>query len=435
MQTEQTENPASPIIMPRFLLPAAGVDPLLWAVVACDQFSSEPEYWRKVDGLVGRAPSSLRLILPECWLGEPDRQARIESIQAEMRSYLARNLLGETGSGLMLVERSTPWTARRRGLVLAVDLERYDYRPGAASLIRPTEATILERIPPRMDIRRRAVLELSHILVLVDDQDDRLLGPLFAGQIGLAPVYSTELMSGAGHVEGRFIPAGETTALFEARLAEFIGQKRSASSDREPFVFAVGDGNHSLASAKTIWEECKAGLSPRQAAGHPARYAMVELINLYDGGIRFEPIHRLLLGVEPGDFLRFLTQRGFRAETGKLPVLDEVRAGPPVFGLSAAGLQAGLRAPEQTHPVPAGAIQPLIDEYLENNPAAGIDYIHGRDSVLQLAALPGRLGLLVPPMAKQQLFPTVARRGVLPRKAFSIGEALEKRFYFEARRL
>jgi hypothetical protein len=435
MQTEQTKNTASPILIPRFLLPAAGVDPTLWAVVACDQFSSEPDYWRKVEALVGQAPSTLRLILPECFLDEGDQLARIQTIWSEMQRYLAQGLLRETDPGLMLVERATPFTARRRGLVLAVDLERYEYSPGSASLIRPTESTILERIPPRMDIRRRAALELPHILVLVDDPDDRLLGALFDEQAGLAPAYQGELMSGAGRIEGRFIPAGEITARFEARLADFIREKRSIQPGVEPFLFAVGDGNHSLATAKAVWEERKSGLSPEQAADHPARFALVELVNLYDPGIRFEPIHRLLRGSQAAQFLRFLAQKGFQVEKGKLPALDEVQAGPQVFGLVGGGLRAGLQASGQTHPAPAGTIQPLIEEYLKANPSAGIDYIHGRESILQLAAGPDRLGVLVPPMAKQLLFPTVARLGVLPRKAFSIGEALEKRFYFEARRL
>ena len=432
MQTYQIKTTPSPVIFPRLLLPGAGVDPAKWSVIACDQYTSEPEYWLRAAELVGDAASALKLILPECWLAAPDRAERIERIWMEMRRCLSEGILRETDPGLMLVERETPFTPRRRGVVAAVDLERYDYRPGTAAMIRPTEATIVERLPPRMEIRRGAALELPHILLLIDDPQDRLIGPLFDARTPDQRAYATELMFGAGRLQGAFVGQGAPTAGFSRELTRMWEERSSAAGGESAFLFAVGDGNHSLAAARAVWDELKLELPADRAGSHPARYALVELVNLYDPGVRFEPIHRLLTGIQPASFMLFLEQHGFKITAGRPPAPG---GSAQSFGLSARGLEAAALPGREVHPTPAGTIQPLIDEFLRLERSAGIDYIHGRDSLARLAAEPGRLGLSMPAMDKNLLFSTVARHGILPRKAFSIGEASEKRFYFEARRL
>ena len=288
------------LAIPEILLPAAGVDLSRWAVVACDQYTSQPEYWKAVAERVGDAPSSLHLVLPEVWLGAPDEDARIAGIQARMREYLASGVFAKPLRGFIAVDRSTPHVASRRGLLVALDLDRYDWRPGARALVRATEATVEERLPPRLRVREGAALELPHVLVLVDDPQRSVIEPVCDAASRRAPLYDVELMSGAGRVRGWAVTDAAEIARVERGLAALaapeLQRAKYGPSDGDPFLYASGDGNHSLAAAKLAWERRKPALSGAERERDPARFALVELVNVHDPGLRFEPIHRVVFG-------------------------------------------------------------------------------------------------------------------------------------------
>jgi len=420
------------ILVPQVYLPAPHLDPRRWAVIAVDQFTSQPEYWEEVERLVGEAPSTLRLVLPEIHLEKPGEAQRIGQIQAAMRQYLEAGAL-RPYEGLVYVERHLAGKVRQ-GLLLALDLEQYDYRPGAASLIRATEGTIVERLPPRTRIRAGAALELPHILVLIDDPGHRVIGPVAAARGGLEKLYDFELMSGSGRLAG--YGAGDP-GLEAGVIAALRGLARA--DGEKPLLFAVGDGNHSLAAAKALWEELK----PRAGADHPARHALVEVVNLHDEGLSFEPIHRVLFGLKR-DFSAFLKET-----CGARLRLDPASSPAALIaGVAAArhepghtlGLVGGsgcwlARISDPSASLPAGTIQDLLDAFMTAGGAERIDYVHGEEVVLRLGSQPGNLGLCLPHLDKAELFKTVRRDGVMPRKTFSLGEAHEKRFYLEARQI
>ncbi len=434
---------AAGVRVPEVYLPARGADWAAWAVVACDQYSSEREYWEGVKGRVGAAPSTLNLIFPECYLEDPDKDERIQRIQAAMRDYLDRGVLESAGEGFLLVERRTPFEGEpRKGLVIAVDLERYEYGKGSSSLIRPTEGTIVERLPPRMKIRRGAPLELPHIMLLIDDPDRTVIEPLYAARESLAKVYDFELMTGSGHVRGwqvAGVAALSPIADALSRLADPAAYSRKYGKDGV-LLFAVGDGNHSLATAKAVWEEIKKADSGRPGIDrHPARWALVELVNIYDEGLPFHPIHRVLFQADEKTFLRELAQGGNcsieeAARPAALAAVDE-GAAEHRFALMSSGATRLVRFPRPRANLAAGTIQEFLDGYLARHPGTGIDYIHGRESLATLAGRPGNLGIYLPPIDKSGFFGTVIRDGVMPRKTFSMGEAPEKRFYIEARKI
>ncbi len=424
------------------LLPKPGIDLQKWAVIACDQFTSQPDYWEKVSALVGESPSTFHLILPEVYLGTPEESRRIHGAQEAMRRYLEADLF-ETYTGLIYVER-TLGEKTRRGLILALDLERYEFTPGAQSLIRATEGTILERIPPRMRIREGAVLELPHILVLIDDPERTVIEPVAEQSERLPLLYDFDLMLGSGHLRGRWVndPALEqqvVRALERLASPEVFYTKYGVGREKGVLLFAVGDGNHSLATAKSVWEKIKAQVGP----DHPARYALVEIENLYDEGLEFEPIHRVIFNTQQ-DMLADL-QAWFGERLTLQPCADEDEMAEQVhrpqpstehrFGIiSARGYWlARIHQPESNLPV--GTLQAFLDAWLKQQNGAKIDYIHGREVVSTLGRQGGNYGFYLPAMPKTELFRTVILDGVLPRKTFSMGEAIEKRFYMEARRI
>jgi hypothetical protein len=434
------------VSIPDVYLPAAGVDPSTWAVVACDQYSSEREYWEKVKARVGRAPSTLKLIFPECYLEDADKAERVGAIQTTMREYLAQGTLKNVGPGFILVERRTPYeTEPRLGLIIAVDLERYRYGKDSKSLIRPTEGTIVERLPPRMEIRRGAPLEIPHIMLLIDDSTRTVVEPLYAARERLPKLYDFDLMQGSGSVRGWHVhdpQSLERIAAAIGALADPSAFKAKYGSD-DLLLFAVGDGNHSLATAKAIWEETKASLpagDPRLDA-HPARYALVELVNIYDKGLPFHPIHRVLFGVDEAAFFAGLASY----QEHRVTKAHDAQAAFEAVNAAAGGVHrigfvsekgAGvLEFPKPRANLAAGTIQDYLDAFLKANPSVVIDYIHGDESLAALASKPGNLGLYLPPVDKASFFGTVIRDGVMPRKTFSMGEAPEKRFYIEARKI
>ncbi len=428
--------------IPKILLPRPGLDLHKWAIIACDQFTSEPEYWREVAALVGDAPSTFHVTLPEVYLETAEEAHRVRSIRRTMADYLDRGLFTEH-EAIVLVERSAAGRTRH-GIMLALDLEQYDYNKGSTSLIRATEGTILERIPSRVRIRSGAPLELPHILVLIDDPEGTVIEPLVAARQQLEALYDFDLMMGSGHLRGYQVGKaleGDVLAAL-ARLAD--GDRFARKYDLAPrtpvLLFAMGDGNHSLATAKAIWEQIKGQVEP----DHPARYALVEIENLHDAGLVFEPIHRVLFGVE-GNLIRALEEYSgggstivpcASAETMTgLVESQAARRGTHAFGIVASQGYSVAYLPGVSSNMAVGTLQSFLDAWGKAGGFGKIDYVHGQEVVVRLGSQPGNIGLFLPPLAKRDLFKTVILDGALPRKTFSMGEAREKRFYMEARRI
>lgn len=425
--------------IPTILLPREGTDLSKWAVIACDQYTSQPEYWAETDRTVGAAPSTLRLTLPEVYLEDEDVAGRTEEIHRTMRRYLEDGTLRALPAGVILTERWSGGSCPRRGIVLAVDLEAYEYTPGSASLIRPTEKTVVERIPPRLKVRQGASMELPHIMILIDDPDRQIIEPLFDQTDKLEKVYDTDLMQGGGHITGWFIPKGAQTDTIEAGLEalcdrETFNRKYGCTDAQALLPYAVGDGNHSMATAKAYWEEIKAGLSSEEQQNHPARYVLVEVVNIHDESLIIEPIHRVLFDVDVKDLLTGLTEF-YQAQGCKSYVADTAPAGVEahVFPFCAADKSGVLVVEQPKWAIPIATMQTGLDAYLETHPSTRIDYIHGEDVVRTLGTKPGNLGFMLPDIAKNDLFRGVVFDGVLPRKTFSMGEAHEKRYYMEAK--
>lgn len=428
---------------PHLLLPRADLDLQRWSVIACDQYTSDRGYWERVAGQVGDSPSTLQLVLPEVFLASADKAERIARIQATMRRYLADGLLREH-AGAVLVERSLPDGRVRRGLMLELDLEHYDYAPSSTSLIRPTEGTIVERIAPRVEVRLGAELELPHILVLIDDPQRTVIEPLAAQAERLTPLYDTPLMQGGGRVAGRALDASAQAQTLQALQVLGDGAAFAARHglppDAPPMLFAMGDGNHSLATAKACWERIKA----TAGADHPARWALVEVENIHDPALEFSPIHRLLTGVSGEIREALLAHFGTRLRIVEQADGAAMRAA--LAALPRSEHAAGLVQPGGRHALlvvadaPAAQLdvatfQGFVDALLAQGGAREVDYVHGDDALAQLAGTEGNAGLHLATLGKSELIGRVARHGPLPRKSFSMGEADEKRFYLEARRI
>jgi hypothetical protein len=433
--------------VPTILFPRDGVDLTRWAVIACDQYTAEPEYWAAVDQLVGEAPSTLRLTLPEVYLGKSDETTRITAINAAMGRYLADGTLRELPPGFVLLDRQTAHADSRKGLMVALDLEHYDYLPGAQTLIRATEGTILDRLPPRIRVREQAPIELPHIMVLIDDPERTVIEPLFDAD--LPALYDFELMQGGGRLRGWHVD--------EPALIEQIGRSLQRLADPQRFqtrygsdhvmLYAMGDGNHSFATAKAIWEQLKVdALDPAALVDHPARYALVELVNVHDPGLEFEAIHRVLFDVDVDNLLA--CAQAYFSAVGTPCRIDWLADRPAVATAMAAapagshaipfvtGSRHGLLTVTRPHLMLAVAtLQEFLDAYLADGAQGHIDYIHGADAVERLSAAPEAIGFLLPALSKHELFGTIVRDGALARKTFSMGEADEKRFYLECRRI
>jgi hypothetical protein len=427
------------------LLPKESIDLEKWAVIACDQYTSQPEYWQKVREFVGDSPSTLNMILPEVYLGTPAEADLIRSTQATMRRYLSENLL-VCHEGMLLVERSVDGKTRH-GLMVALDLDRYDFSKGSQSLIRATEGTILERLPPRMRIREGAPIELPHIMVLIDDPERTVIEPLVTVKDQLPCLYDTNLMMGSGHLRGWQVASqAHEDQVIQAlrRLAdpERFRQHYQVGPDKGVLLLAVGDGNHSLATAKSIWEKIKPQLSPAERQAHPARFALVEVENVHDTGLAFEPIHRVLFGVHQDWKTALEKAYGSRMRYSKAAKVEEMMAevnrpqgDEQIFGVVTPEETGVIAIREPSSNLAVGTLQAFLDEWIKSGGADQIDYVHGNEVLSQLATRPGNLGFYLPPMDKNALFKTVILDGALPRKTFSMGEAHEKRFYMESRRI
>ena len=425
------------------LLPAPEIDLKKWAVVACDQYTSQPDYWHKVQDLVGNAPSTLRLTLPEIWLEEADAPERIKVIGRTMEEYQTNGLLRPTAPWMMLVRRQMEGvTAPRWGLVMAVDLEAYDYREGSNSPIRPTERTVPQRIPARLAVREAATLELPHILLLIDDPQRSVIEPVAAICGELEKAYDTPLMLGGGQLTGWFIPEGPLTDKFQQALEalaapERLSERYGAPADVPALQFATGDGNHSMAAARARWEQIRETLTPEQRLEHPARWALAEVVNLQDESLEIEPIHRLVAGADPQTVLQDAVSY-FAAQGAQAQVLEQAPEKEDPWAIRwVAGEKTGwlcLR-PNGRWALPVAALQAFLDDRMPRWEGAKPDYIHGEETLCTLCAGAQSIGFVLPEFRKEDLFRGVVLDGVLPRKTFSMGRAQDKRYYMEARRI
>ena len=411
--------------VPDILLPNKSVDMSKWAVVACDQYTSEPEYWEGVKKATEGSPSALNVIFPEVYLSK-DNAPIIESINKTMYEYLDTGVLQSIGEGFVLIERSTPITPKRLGLVMAVDLEDYSFVREDKANIRATEGTVVERIPPRVKIREHAPIELPHIMLLIDDRNKSVIEPLYENRDKLTKLYDFDLNMNGGHLRGWHVT---DTAPVEKALAKLLDEdvlKEKYGSTDEVMLFAVGDGNHSLATAKACWNNLKATLSAEEQKNHPARYALVEVMNLHDEGLEFEPIFRSVFNVDTSDFLDGL----YKA------VKDSgLKCDYKCYTYTTKDGRKDLMLPSNAA-VAVGLVQDFIDAYIKSHAGSEVDYVHGEDSLKQVTdAAPNRVAITLPPLAKNDLFDYVLKVGAFPRKTFSMGEAFEKRYYVEARKI
>lgn len=386
------------------LLPKEDIDK--WAVVACDQYTSEPEYWDDVERIVGDKPSALNIILPEVFL-KKDNSRRVEKINKTMEKYINDEVFDLYENSMVYVERQSSGTIRK-GVVGLIDLEEYDYNQGAHALIRATEQTVVDRLPPRIEIRKNAPLEMPHILLLIDDPKRSVIEPLKNKKYDYTPAYNFELMKHGGNIKGWFLDEATIKSL-QIALDKLIEGKD------DPMLFAVGDGNHSLATAKECYELSKNPL---------ARYALVEIVNIHDESIQFEPIYRVLFNVDERDFIEKFEEYAHENGSGNYQF----------FNYIAHGAAGSIYVPS-TAKLPIGTLQHFIDIYSEDHPKMVVDYIHGADVVASLSKSKGTLGFIFDGMAKSELFPAIRADGSLPRKTFSMGHAEDKRFYIEARKI
>lgn len=414
------------VFRPCGLLLPAPCDMGKWSVVACDQFSSQPEYWDALDAAIGGAPSTLRLMLPEAYLESRDQFEQAEKINAKMSEYLAAGVFRAVPDSYVYLERTLSGGAVRRGLVGALDLEAYDYSRSSRSPIRATEGTIEERLPPRVRVRRGAPLEMPHIMVFVDDAENRLLAPLSEKTAALPELYDFELCGG-GHLRGWQVTGADALAVDAAidALSDPAALIVKYGSDA-PAVFAMGDGNHSLAAAKKCWEELKPGLSEAERETHPARFGLVELVNIHDEAVTFEPIHRVLFDTDAAGFIAgakaFLARRG--RPTGAAHRIRLV-CGNGDEALDVPGLTIGELI---------GAAEDFCQSWIAAH-GGRVDYIHNDDTAEGMGHRPGCAAILLPGMEKNELFPSIIRSGPFPKKSFSIGRAEDKRYYLECRKI
>jgi hypothetical protein len=428
--------------IPEILLPKPGLDRRAWSVVACDQYTSDHAYWNAVESFVGTLPSTLRLVLPEIYLGSPDVPDRVRAIHRRMTEYLDAGILQSQGECAVYVRRTTARSGPREGLVVAVDLERYDYSSGSKSLIRATEGTIVDRIPPRLAVRRDAPLELPHIMVLVEDSERQLIESLGTRRDQLQKLYDVELMQEGGHLEGYRIDSAADVEQLLTCLSNLLEQAKQRQHTGEPLFWAMGDGNHSLATAKANWEEVKRALLAQgrtsDVANHPARFALVEIVNMYCTGLRFEPSHRVVFTSRTTELAAALRSA---PSVARLEPIDEgqlrtLLAG--VHGQDKAGYFDGttfyLVHWAQADELPPALVDGSFKSFHTTDPGAKIDFIHGWDDARKLAGA-GAAAFFVPVLERDRLFSRVGEHGPLPRKAFSMGDAEEKRFYMEARRI
>lgn len=433
--------------VPEILLPKE-IDVKTWSVVACDQYTQDKDYWAEAAKIAGQKPSTLNLIFPEVYLNDGKKAERIQKIKEAMASYIDGGVFAAPQRQMVYVERTTAYGRVRKGLVAALDLDSYEWKPFSTALTRATEATILERIPPRMEIRRGAPLELPHIMLLANDPQGLLVEAAGEKAKKAAPLYQGDLMQKSGSIKGWAISSDEALKGLEAALQKLY---EAGTKNGSTFLFAVGDGNHSLATAKAVWEEEKkrlqeSGAAPEEIQKSNVRFALVEIVNIYDKGLTFEPIHRVVLkeaASAPADFealIEFMQKKldGTLVQSDNKSALEEaVKNSAADFGFyyKKDGSQKCVLLKTKITDLAVSRFQPALDEFLKSQSGTELDYIHGAEEIFRLGEKDGALGILLPPVAKDSFFDTIGSLGPLPRKSFSMGEASEKRFYLEARKL
>ncbi len=432
--------------VPKILLPNKTIDIQKWAVIACDQYTSDRPYWQRLAEQLGDQPSTLNMIFPEVYLEDDDAEQRIAAINKTMEQYLADGSLEEQDNAFILIDRKTSEVPSRKGLMVALDLEQYDYNKGAQSLIRATEGTILDRLPPRIKVRQNAPIELPHIMVLIDDPERTVIEPLFNEE--LETVYDFELLADGGHLKGYRVDQPKLIEQIVSaleQLADPTAYHQRYDCNDDVMLYAMGDGNHSFATAKAIWEKLKEEANdPQDVMDHPARYALVELVNLHDAGLEFEAIHRVLFNVDSEalqqSLITFLEQQDTPVTMrpcADLASAEEVASTLPghVFVAVFAGKFNVCQIAEPKLTLAVASLQAFLDDYLAANAAVKVDYIHGTAPVTELGSRADGAGFYLPSISKGDLFRTIVHDGALPRKTFSMGEADEKRFYLECRKI
>lgn len=399
-----------------------------WSVIACDQYTSEPEYWQNVRDLVGNSPSTLHMMLPEIYLESADSAKMIDNIRLTMTEYISKDLFIKLNSSMVYVERTISNGSTRKGIVGMVDLEKYDFNKGSKTLIRATEGTVLERIPPRVRVRQNAPLELPHVMLLIDDPDNTVIGQLSQSIPETNKIYDFELMQNSGHIKGYHITGEVLIKIAEALdnlTSHSVYTEKYQVDSENPLLFAVGDGNHSLATAKQCYLDIKNKIGEK-ALDHPARFALVEVVNLHDPSLVFEPIHRVVFDIDPDHCLNELKKFYPQSVSGR-------EQGHQVEFITS-NKRGYITIKGSDSELAVGALQKFLDYYTAEFKGK-IDYIHGEDVVNQLSSRKNNLGFVLPAMDKSSLFKTVILDGALPRKTFSMGEAKDKRFYLECRKI
>ena len=390
-------------------------EPEKFAVVSCDQFTSQRDYWEKLAAEVGDAPSALKLIFPEVYLEDGDAKERIAAINATMQSYLDGGVFRTLKDSFVLVKRETAYGNTRLGIVAPVDLEEYSYVHPTEATIRATEGVVANRIPPRLAIRENAPIELPHVMLLIDDRDKSIIEPYYKKRGELEKLYDFDLNMNGGHLTGWRLDAHEVMA----KLDVYAKRVRGLYGVDTDFVFAVGDGNHSLATAQAHWKNVRKGLSAEERENHPARFALVEIENLHCDGIVFEPIHRFVFGVDDADFVLYMST---------------VLKGESRLKMFTTNMEYSI-AVNANNTEAIAEVQDAIDAYVSSHPGASVDYIHGPENLHSVADSSDGVAVQMPCIEKAELFGYVAEHGNLCRKAFSMGEAEEKRYYFEAKKI
>ena len=398
-----------------------------WAVVACDQYTSEPEYWADVENITKGAKSAYNLILPEVFLEDSDVDNRIEKIHENMEQYLSDETFEEYKDSLIYIERVQSDGKIRAGIIGALDLEEYDYHKGSDSQVRATEATVVERIPPRLKVRNGAKIELPHIMILIDDREKAVIEPLSDKKENMKKLYDFSLMKNGGAISGYLLSDDMKDKIFAeldklADLDKF--NEKYGLNETSPLVYAMGDGNHSLATAKEYYEQLKRENPDKDLSNHPARYALVEIVNLHSPALEFEAIHRIVTGIDRADILsKMICELDLTEDKSeqKIQIMQD-------------GQLKDMYIHKPTSKLTVGSLQNFLDKYLAEN-SGKIDYIHGIDVLKKLSMAEDSVGFILPDMGKEELFPTVICDGALPRKTFSMGHAEDKRFYIEARKI
>lgn len=407
------------------LVPKKSVNMNKWSVIACDQYTSEPEYWLQTNRIVDQNYSSLNLILPEIYLEDENVKEKIENIHKNMDKYLSDDIFDEYKNSMIYVERIQSNGILRSGIVGMIDLEEYDFSRGSTSQVRSTEATVIERIPPRIKIRDGASLELPHIMILIDDENNTVIEPLSSLKSEMKELYNFELMQEGGQISGYLIDDQKCSEIISS--LDMLGNPENFSQKygcSDVLLYAMGDGNHSLATAKEFYEQLKRNNPEKDFSNHPARYALAEIVNLHSPALQFEAIHRIITNTDTAPLIEAMIK--------DLKLTDEPSEQYFKYIVNEKEYTAYIH--NQTSNLTVGSLQKFLDNYLSENNGK-IDYIHGIETVKKLTEQKNSIGFILPDMSKNQLFPTVIKDGALPRKTFSMGHAQDKRYYIECRKI